>query len=126
MLKNYKMKKMLAQNEVVDLKFTRISRKRTVAVACPPKPVAGNFPQAALPHLAKIKANYKGKYDDLTCDVCKEDQGTIEHIVSCKEYKRMFKGTKETQVMDKTSTTELLRIAQYAGEIEQYKQRFDL
>ena len=76
--------------------------------------------------MTKIKANYKGKYNDLTCDGCKGEQETTEHIVNCKEYKRMFKWTNKTQVMNKTSTTEQLSIAQYAEEIEQYKQRFGL
>ena len=77
-------------------------------------------------NMIKIRANYKGKYDDLTCDGCKEEQETTEHIVSCSEYQRMFKGMKETQVMYNTPTTELLSIAHYAGEIEQHKQRFGL
>ena len=77
-------------------------------------------------NMIKIRANYKGKYDDLTCDGCKEEQETTEHIVSCREYQRMFKGMKETQVMYNTPTTELLSIAHYAGEIEQHKQRFGL
>ena len=77
-------------------------------------------------NMTKIKANYKGKYDDLTCDGCKEEQETTEHIVSCKEYKRMFERKRETQVLDKTQKTEQINIAQYAGEKEQYKQRFGL
>ncbi len=77
-------------------------------------------------NMTKIKANYKGKYNDLTCDACKEEQETTEHITNCKEYRRMFKWTKETQETNKNSTTELLSIAQYAEEIEQYKQRFGL
>ena len=74
--------------------------------------------------MTRIKANYKGKYDDLTYDGCKEEQETTEHIISCEEYKRMFERKRETQVLDKTQTTELLSIAQYAEEIEQYKQTF--
>ena len=48
-------------------------------------------------NMTKIKANYKGKCNDLTCDACKEEQETTEHIPNCKEYRRMFKWTKETQ-----------------------------
>ena len=77
-------------------------------------------------NMTKIKANYKGKYNDLTCDGCKEEVETTEHIVNCKQYKRMFKIAEETQKVDTTSTTELLSIARYAGEIEQYKQSFGL
>ena len=77
-------------------------------------------------NMTKIKANYKGKYNDLTCDGCKEEVETTEHIVNCKQYKRMFKIAEETQKVDTTSTTELLSIARYAGEIEQYKKSFGL
>ena len=46
-------------------------------------------------NMTKTKANYKGKYDDLTCDGCKEEQETTEHIISCEEYKRMLERKKK-------------------------------
>ena len=32
----------------------------------------------------KIKANYKGKYNDLACDGCEVEQEAIEHKINCK------------------------------------------
>ena len=77
-------------------------------------------------NMTKIKAEYKGKYNDLTCDCCGAEQETTEHIVNCKEYKRLFKCTKTTEEITTTSTTELLSFAQYIGEIEQYKRKLGL
>lgn len=64
-----------------------------------------------------IKANYKGKYFNLTCDGCKEEQKTTGHIVNYTEYKRMFKSITDTQEITTTSTTASSSITQYVGEI---------
>ena len=77
-------------------------------------------------NMTKIKANYKGKYNDLTCDGCEAEQETTEHIINCKEYKRLFKYTETTEEITTTSTTELLSYAQYVGAIEQYKRKMGL
>ena len=43
-----------------------------------------------------IKMNFKNKYkSDLTCNICKEDEETLEHIFQCRVYKDKLKLEKD-------------------------------
>ena len=40
-------------------------------------------------NMVELKANFKGKYGDVKCPACGEDDETTEHVIKCKEYKRI-------------------------------------
>ena len=41
-------------------------------------------------NMTDLKANFKGKYKDLKCPACKQEDETTEHVIQCEEYKRII------------------------------------
>ena len=41
-------------------------------------------------NMVEVKANFKGKYPDLKCAACKQEEETTEHVIKCPEYKRLI------------------------------------
>ena len=39
--------------------------------------------------MTELNANFKGKYQELKCVACKEEEETTEHVIQCPEYKRL-------------------------------------
>ena len=35
--------------------------------------------------MTEVKKNYRGKYDNIECDLCNEEEESQEHILKCKE-----------------------------------------
>ena len=56
--------------------------------------------------MTNVKANFKGKYDDLSCEICKQEDETQQHILKCEkidkerspEYNEIFGENVEKQV----------------------------
>ena len=40
-------------------------------------------------NMTDLKANFKGKYQDLMCVACKEEIETTEHVIQCEEYRKL-------------------------------------
>ena len=40
-------------------------------------------------NMTELKANFRGKYRDTICPACEKDEETTEHVIRCKEYKRL-------------------------------------
>ena len=40
--------------------------------------------------MTKIRANFKGRENDLRCVACKLEDETTEHVIQCSEYKRLI------------------------------------
>ena len=40
-------------------------------------------------NMTETKANFKGKYNDLTCPACMKENETTEHLICCPVYKRI-------------------------------------
>ena len=41
-------------------------------------------------NMVEVKANFKGKYPDIKCTACKQEEETTEHVIKCQEYKRLI------------------------------------
>ena len=41
-------------------------------------------------NMVEVKANFKGKYPDIKCTACKQEEETTEHVIKCLEYKRLI------------------------------------
>ena len=41
-------------------------------------------------NMTKIRANFKGRENDLRCGACKQEDETTEHVIQCPEYKRII------------------------------------
>ena len=41
-----------------------------------------------------VKINYRGKYENLECDLCNEEEESQEHILKCKEIMKESKDIK--------------------------------
>ena len=41
-------------------------------------------------NMTKIRANFKGRENDLRCVACKQEDETTEHVIQCPEYKRII------------------------------------
>ena len=40
-------------------------------------------------NMVEVKKNFRGKYDDMMCLACREDEETTEHVIMCREYRRL-------------------------------------
>ena len=36
-----------------------------------------------------LKENYKGKYSNVTCDLCRKENDTTEHLFKCEKLRRL-------------------------------------
>ena len=41
--------------------------------------------------MTSVKTNFRGKYDNFECDLCKEEDKNQKHILECKEIKKKIK-----------------------------------
>ena len=59
--------------------------------------------------VTNVKTNQRGKYDDLKCRICKEEEESQEHLIICKDlktnteienvkYEQIFDGTVEEKL----------------------------
>ena len=48
-------------------------------------------------HMVDARANFKGKYEDIQCMACKEQEETTEHLLECQEYKDIVKHNLDTK-----------------------------
>ena len=74
-------------------------------------------------NMVKAIANFKGKYgDDWKCKGCEKEIETTEHMVDCKEYKKMIKWKKDVNI-ETENTEELKMIVEYIDAIEELKEK---
>ena len=74
--------------------------------------------------VTNVKTNQRGKYDDLKCRICKEEEESQEHLIICKDlktnteienvkYEQIFDGTVEEKLTSSESSERCLRHPQF-------------
>ena len=82
------MKELYSQKEnMTKLRFTRSFETQDYIKSCPMMKVK-KIMKVKL-NMIELKANFKGKYSDLICPACGEQNETTEHVIVCEEYRKL-------------------------------------
>ena len=73
--------------EMTKLRFIREHKTQEYINCCRMEEVK-NIMRTRL-NMINVRANFKGKGNDLLCVACKEEIETTEHVIQCAEYKRL-------------------------------------
>ena len=61
--------------------------------------------------VTNVKMNFRGMHEELTCDVCQEENETQEHVLECKEINKNDQDEIEYAKIDNGNVCEMVKIA---------------
>ena len=76
-------------------------------------------------HMVKAKMNYKGSFENLICEACKEDVETTEHMLNCKKFREVFSYKGKIDDIISGEIKALVAAASFTKEVEDYKEQFE-
>ena len=68
-------------------------------------------------NMLELKSNYKGNTKNETCDLCKNERDTTEHLFSCTEIKKCIKKIPQMDVLFKDKEDAYVEISEFLEKV---------